>query len=175
MSVVNFHCMQISLVMSMRFIFGDDWNDAPCSHHVFYLWEWCNFSRIEALEFSCNYTRVWPAPADVFLAVAKTRTKSVQLTSLCGLGGRIFKNTLSKKIEINVCIRIILNVSLSINFWRTIYRLCLRKSPWLINRGCPLEKLNKTYLWEHRATKKKIEFLGFDLVITKLPQNMILC
>ena len=23
--------MQISIVMSMRFIFGDDWNDAPCS------------------------------------------------------------------------------------------------------------------------------------------------
>ena len=28
---VNFHNMQISIVMSMRFIFGDDWNDAPCS------------------------------------------------------------------------------------------------------------------------------------------------
>ena len=27
----DFHCMQLSLVMSMRFIFGDDWNDAPCS------------------------------------------------------------------------------------------------------------------------------------------------
>ena len=25
------HCMQMSLVMSMRFIFGDDWNDAPYS------------------------------------------------------------------------------------------------------------------------------------------------
>ena len=24
----NFHCMQMSLVMSMRYIFGDDWNDA---------------------------------------------------------------------------------------------------------------------------------------------------
>ena len=24
----NFHCMQISLVMSMRFFVGDDWNDA---------------------------------------------------------------------------------------------------------------------------------------------------
>ena len=28
---VNFSCMQRSLVMSMQFIFGDDWNDAPCS------------------------------------------------------------------------------------------------------------------------------------------------
>ena len=27
----DFHCMQMSLVMSMRFIFGDDWNEAPCS------------------------------------------------------------------------------------------------------------------------------------------------
>ena len=29
--VVNFHCMQVSLLMSRRFIFGDDWNDAKCS------------------------------------------------------------------------------------------------------------------------------------------------
>ena len=28
--VVNFHCMQMSLVIRMLFIFGDDWNDAPC-------------------------------------------------------------------------------------------------------------------------------------------------
>ena len=26
--VVNFYCMKMSLVMSMRFIFGDDWNEA---------------------------------------------------------------------------------------------------------------------------------------------------
>ena len=26
----DFYCMQMSLVMSRRFIFGDDWNDAPC-------------------------------------------------------------------------------------------------------------------------------------------------
>ena len=24
----DFHCLQMSLVMSIRFIFGDDWNDA---------------------------------------------------------------------------------------------------------------------------------------------------
>ena len=29
---VSFHCIQISLVMSMRFIFGDDWNDAVVDH-----------------------------------------------------------------------------------------------------------------------------------------------
>ena len=28
--VVNFHCMQMILVMSMRFIFGDDRNEVPC-------------------------------------------------------------------------------------------------------------------------------------------------
>ena len=33
--VVNFPCMQISLVMSRRFIFGDDWNDAPRSPWFF--------------------------------------------------------------------------------------------------------------------------------------------
>ena len=53
--------MQMSLVMSMRFIFGDDWNDT-----FFYLREWCNFCGIEALEFSN------------FLAVANTRTKSIR-------------------------------------------------------------------------------------------------
>ena len=26
----DFYCMQIRLVMSMRFIFGDDWNNAKC-------------------------------------------------------------------------------------------------------------------------------------------------
>ena len=26
----GFYCMQMSLVMSMRFIFGDDWNNAKC-------------------------------------------------------------------------------------------------------------------------------------------------
>ena len=30
--VVNFRYMKMSLVMSMRFIFGDDWNEAPCSY-----------------------------------------------------------------------------------------------------------------------------------------------
>ena len=30
----DFHCMQMSLVMSMRFIFGDDWNDA-CKLNLF--------------------------------------------------------------------------------------------------------------------------------------------
>ena len=45
--VVYFYCVQMSLVMSMRFNFGDDLNDMPYSHHdVIYL------------EFSCNYTRV---------------------------------------------------------------------------------------------------------------------
>ena len=28
---VNFRCMQMSLVMTMRFSFGDDWNEVPYS------------------------------------------------------------------------------------------------------------------------------------------------
>ena len=32
----NFHCMQISLVMSMRFFVGEDWNDAPYKSRFFY-------------------------------------------------------------------------------------------------------------------------------------------
>ena len=39
------------------------------------------FSRIEALEFSCNYTRVQPATADVFTVVVNTRSKSVEKQS----------------------------------------------------------------------------------------------
>ena len=65
------------LVMSVRFIFGDDWNDRP-SRSLFDLWQWCNFCGIEALEFSCIYTRVQPATADLFPVVANTRTKSIQ-------------------------------------------------------------------------------------------------
>ena len=36
-SVVNFHCMQMSLVMSVWLIFGDDLNDAPCSSRFYSL------------------------------------------------------------------------------------------------------------------------------------------
>ena len=36
------------------------------------------FAVIEALQFSCNNTRVYPATADVFPVVANTPTKSVQ-------------------------------------------------------------------------------------------------
>ena len=40
---VNFHCMQMSIVMIMLFIFGDDWNDALC---------WSNFwSRFAEKDF----------------------------------------------------------------------------------------------------------------------------
>ena len=41
--VVNFRCMQMSLVMSMRFIFGDDWNDAPRSS---YFLDFCVFTHV---------------------------------------------------------------------------------------------------------------------------------
>ena len=33
--VVHFHCVQMSLVMSMQFIFSDDWNDVRLAHCVF--------------------------------------------------------------------------------------------------------------------------------------------
>ena len=44
----------------------------------FNLREWCNFSRIEAVEFSCSYKRVLPATVDVIPVVGNTRTKSIQ-------------------------------------------------------------------------------------------------
>ena len=37
--VVSFYCMQMSLVMSMWFIFRKDWNDVPDVHHFFALWQ----------------------------------------------------------------------------------------------------------------------------------------
>ena len=46
----DFHCMQKSLVMSMRYIFGDVWNDA-CKLNIFAVWQWRNFPQIEALDF----------------------------------------------------------------------------------------------------------------------------
>ena len=45
-AVVNFHFMQMSLVLSVQFIFGDHKNDVSCSSHFFALWQCCNFSRI---------------------------------------------------------------------------------------------------------------------------------
>ena len=63
----------------MRFIFSDNyWNDAPCSHHVFYFWQWCNFSGIEALKFSSNYSCILPATADLFAVIANRCSKSIQ-------------------------------------------------------------------------------------------------
>ena len=47
-------------------------------NRFFDLWQRCNFSGLEALEFLCIYTRVLPATADVFPVVANTRTKSIQ-------------------------------------------------------------------------------------------------
>ena len=47
-------------------------------NHFFDLWQWCNFSGIKALEFSCLYTCIQPATADVFPVIANTRTKSIQ-------------------------------------------------------------------------------------------------
>ena len=70
--------MQMGLVMGMRFIFGDNWHDVPCKS-LFDLWQWCNFSGIEALEFFLYlYTRIACNRVDVFAVVANTRTKSVQ-------------------------------------------------------------------------------------------------
>ena len=64
--------------MSMRSIFGDDGNDVH-DNHFFDLWQWCNFSGIEALEFFLYlYTRIACNRVDVFAVVANTRTKSVQ-------------------------------------------------------------------------------------------------
>ena len=48
--VVNFHCMKMSLVMSMRFIFGDDWNDAPCSLRFYFLAMICICTRVYSEE-----------------------------------------------------------------------------------------------------------------------------
>ena len=61
--VINFHCsIQMSLVMSVCFFLGDDWNDAPCSSPFFYLtmtWFLLNqdpwFSCIE----TCALNQLW--------------------------------------------------------------------------------------------------------------------
>ena len=54
LGVINFHCMQMILMMSMRF-FGDDWNDMLCSSRfcclvmMLFLLNWSPW-------FSCIYT-----------------------------------------------------------------------------------------------------------------------
>ena len=67
--------MQTALVMSMRFIFGD-MIEITC--HVNYFFYISGKDVYEALQFSCIYTRVQPATADVFPVVANTCTKSIQ-------------------------------------------------------------------------------------------------
>ena len=44
----DFYCMQMSLVMSMRFIFGDDWNNAKCLSR---------FSAMAKFFLPCNKSR----------------------------------------------------------------------------------------------------------------------
>ena len=46
-------------------------------NNLFDIWQRCNFSGIEALEFLCIYTRVQPA-AEVLTVVTNKRTKSIQ-------------------------------------------------------------------------------------------------
>ena len=74
---INFHFMQMVLWWACGLFSG--MIEMTCHvNHFFDLWQWCNFSGIEALEFSCIYTRILPATADVFPVVANTSTKSVQ-------------------------------------------------------------------------------------------------
>ena len=53
--VVNSHCMQISLVMNMRFFLAMI-EMMLHVHHIFVHWQWCNFSWIKALMSSHLYT-----------------------------------------------------------------------------------------------------------------------
>ena len=63
--------------MRMRFVWA--MIEMTCHvNHFFGRWQWCNFTGIEALDFSCiRFTRQ-PAIGEVFLVVANTRTKSIQ-------------------------------------------------------------------------------------------------
>ena len=55
----DFHCMQMSLVMSMQFSCGDHWNiGIKLITFVFAVWQWCNFSSNGGPWSSCNYARV---------------------------------------------------------------------------------------------------------------------
>ena len=63
--------MQMSLGMSMRLIFGDDWKDVPCKYLAMMLFLWNRGLWI----FLYIYTR---ATVDVFPVVANTQTKSIQ-------------------------------------------------------------------------------------------------
>ena len=74
--VVNFYCMQMSLVMSLRFIFGDHWIDVPCSHHdVISL-------GLSPLNFRVIIHAFLPATADGSPVVGNTRTKQFRNKSV---------------------------------------------------------------------------------------------
>ena len=76
-SVVNFHCMQMALWWACGLFSA--MIEITCHVNYFFdLWQWCNFSGIEALEFLCLYRREQPGTADEFPVVASTRTKSIQ-------------------------------------------------------------------------------------------------
>ena len=57
--VVNLHCMQMIDVMSKRFIFGDDWNDAPCLSRLA-SWQWLISLKSRPLIFVYLYKRTQP-------------------------------------------------------------------------------------------------------------------
>ena len=54
---VNFHCMQMALWWACD-LFSAMIEMTCHVNHFSDLWQWCNFSGFEALEFSCIYTRV---------------------------------------------------------------------------------------------------------------------
>ena len=55
--VVNLHCMQMTLVLCVCFIFGDDRNDVPYSSRFFALWQWYVISlESRSLIFMYSYT-----------------------------------------------------------------------------------------------------------------------
>ena len=47
---VNFHGMKMSFVMSMQFIFDNDWNDEPCSSRFYFLAMICICTRVYSEE-----------------------------------------------------------------------------------------------------------------------------
>ena len=80
-SVREFYLLKelITLVQVNTSVVDDDWNAMFSSQ--------CNFSPIKALEFSCNYTRVQPATADVSPVLSNTLLRDGPFSFLWGGGG----------------------------------------------------------------------------------------
>ena len=101
--VVNFHRMQISLLMSMWFFLGMI-EMMLHVHHIFALWQWCNFSWIEAPHF---YVFIHCLPNQFRNELSNTilKSKYAEEYSTVNLQSRMENFYLENSLATSICYR----------------------------------------------------------------------